>query len=309
MKQNEYELLALTQTHWEDLFSKKEVTKQIKKRLEKYTELQADIDLAVSELYSYYMYESMFWYESKRNNWDTLFGELSAAEIVQEMFILVTLMKYSNIQAVVGPMVSLMQGKLTVPESVKTFSEILVQLAIKTDLWTVYEPSVTSENVIMVEANYVFDEEIKQYLANIKYLPPMLVRPKMVNCNYDYDYFNTPSSKILGPANHHNDPIALDVLNIMNGIPLKLDMFMVKYVEQPNKELDTVEKVEQFNRMAKASNEVYKQIISMGGRFFLTHKYDKRGRLYSQGYHINIQSTDYKKSLISLAKAEPLNNF
>ena len=34
--------------------------------------------------------------------------------------------------------------------------------------------------------------------------------------------------------------------------------------------------------------------------FYFTWKYDKRGRIYSQGYHVNIQSTSFKKSLINL---------
>ena len=41
-----------------------------------------------------------------------------------------------------------------------------------------------------------------------------------------------------------------------------------------------------------------------GNKFYFTHKVDKRGRLYCQGYHINYQSASYKKAMIELANKE-----
>ena len=38
--------------------------------------------------------------------------------------------------------------------------------------------------------------------------------------------------------------------------------------------------------------------------FYLTHKIDKRGRIYSQGYAINVQGNSYQKSLIDLVKKD-----
>jgi DNA-directed RNA polymerase len=39
-------------------------------------------------------------------------------------------------------------------------------------------------------------------------------------------------------------------------------------------------------------------------RFYLTNKYDKRGRTYSQGYHVNPQGADWNKGVIELADKE-----
>jgi DNA-directed RNA polymerase len=44
-----------------------------------------------------------------------------------------------------------------------------------------------------------------------------------------------------------------------------------------------------------------------GNRFWLTHKYDKRGRTYCQGYHVSYQGNDYNKACIEFADGEPLN--
>lgn len=304
-----YELKALTQAIWEDQYSKKEVRSRLRKMLEDNDELMDEINAASSAVINYYINGSLTFWDSKANRWDTLIALNQTIEICLDMFVLVTQNQYCNIQTIVGQMVNVFEGKLNTIDSVKTLSEVCAVIASETDLWDIQLPEDSELGVITVIANYEFQEEIKQYLANIKYLPPMLVRPKMINSNYDYDYFNTQSSKILGNGNHHDDPISLDVLNICNGTKLKLDEYMLQFDEKPNKELDTVEKIEQFNRMAKASRDVYQELLIQGNEFYLTHKYDKRGRLYCQGYHASYQSTDYKRSLISLAQGELLDNF
>lgn len=277
-----YELKALTQGVWEDQYSKKEVRSRLRKMLSDNDEIIDQIYEASNELLDNYQDILLNSWPSKVDRWNVLMS-LDLPYIVLDMFVLVTQNQYCNIQTIVGQMVNVFEGKLNTIDSIKTLSEVCAVIANRTDLWNIELPQDSDLGVITVIANYVFEEEIKQYLANIKYLPPMLVRPKMINSNYDYDYFNTQSSKILGSGNHHDDPISLDVLNICNGTKLKLDEYMLQFDEKPNKELDTVEKVEQFNRMAKASKDVYEAILSQGNEFYLTHKYDKRGRLYSQG--------------------------
>jgi DNA-directed RNA polymerase len=41
-----------------------------------------------------------------------------------------------------------------------------------------------------------------------------------------------------------------------------------------------------------------------GNEFYLTHRYDKRGRVYCQGYHISYQGNAWNKSVIELADKE-----
>ncbi len=38
--------------------------------------------------------------------------------------------------------------------------------------------------------------------------------------------------------------------------------------------------------------------------FHMTHKYDKRGRTYSQGYHVNYQGNPWNKACIEFADKE-----
>ena len=50
-----------------------------------------------------------------------------------------------------------------------------------------------------------------------------------------------------------------------------------------------------------------KFLLDNGGEFYLTHKFDYRGRCYDVGYYINSQGDDYQKYLIQLSKEEVIN--
>ena len=45
-----------------------------------------------------------------------------------------------------------------------------------------------------------------------------------------------------------------------------------------------------------------------GRVFYLTHKYDTRGRCYAQGYHFNYQSDSYCKAMIELVNTELISD-
>ena len=41
-----------------------------------------------------------------------------------------------------------------------------------------------------------------------------------------------------------------------------------------------------------------------GNKFWLQNKVDKRGRIYTSGYHISPQGSSFKKAMINLANKE-----
>ena len=297
---------ALIQATWEDKFSRKEIRKYIRKELDKSDFVKEQIETAIEAVNNHYSDNYMFWYQSKFQRWALLnCMDITIDDLVQEIFITVLQQQRSNIQGVIGSLVNLLEYKDPF-DSVKLLSEMISVIGKVTEIYDIIMPEDSELGSITIQANFELDETIKQYIADTMYLPPMLCKPKRVYKNYDYDYLNTQSSKILGSMNHHDNKIALDVINIMNQTKLSLDEYVLSFEEQPNKELDTLEKIEQFNRMAKASRKVYDMLIGHGNQFYNTHKYDKRGRLYSQGYHVHIQSTDFKKALINLAEGEYL---
>jgi hypothetical protein len=144
-----------------------------------------------------------------------------------------------------------------------------------------------------------------KFVENSSYLPPMVCEPLELTTNYCSGYLSHKDSLILGKSNHHDGDICLDVLNTINKVELQLDTKFLSTVEEtPTFELDTPEKIAQWDRFKRQSYKFYSLMVSQGNRFYLTHKYDKRGRIYAGGYHINSQGTAFKKASIELAREE-----
>ena len=133
----------------------------------------------------------------------------------------------------------------------------------------------------------------------------MVCEPLNLENNYSSGYLSHTDSLILGNGNHHDGDICLDVLNLVNKVPMRLDIDFLKTVtEEPTFELDTAEKVHQWAQFKKQSTELYVLMAEQGNEFYFTNKVDKRGRIYAQGYHITTQGTAFKKASLELAKEE-----
>ena len=84
------------------------------------------------------------------------------------------------------------------------------------------------------------------------------------------------------------------MLNLMNAVPLKLNTeFLSTVEEEPTFERDTQAQIDLWSDFKKQSYSFYSLIVNQGNEFYLTHKVDKRGRIYSCGYHINTQGTPF----------------
>jgi hypothetical protein len=97
----------------------------------------------------------------------------------------------------------------------------------------------------------------------------------------------------------------LDTLNIMNKVALQLDTdFLSTVEEEPTFDLGTQDREDTWARFKKQSYHFYNLMATQGNRFYLTHKVDKRGRIYAHGYHINTQGSAFKKAMLELADVE-----
>jgi hypothetical protein len=132
----------------------------------------------------------------------------------------------------------------------------------------------------------------------------MVCKPRKWKHNAGGGYLNNTESVILGAMNHHEKKQALSSINILQEIPWELDKFMLKFEEEPNKELDTEEKVMQFQQFKEESREIYNKMLARGNKFYFQWNKDKRGREYCKGYHITLQGTQYKKAILSFADKE-----
>lgn len=167
---------------------------------------------------------------------------------------------------------------------------------------------------IAITAIYVVDHKTRSIIKQYQYMLPMLVQPKEVTSNKGSGYLTKTDDSLILKNNHHDGDIALDSINKFNSIPLALNERVIRNIRDTRKSLskpkedesieDWKERVADFERMEKESMNVFAVMINNGNRFYLTHKVDKRGRTYAQGYHISYQGNTYRKAVIELADKE-----
>lgn len=156
-------------------------------------------------------------------------------------------------------------------------------------------------------------EEVQADLDRYQFPLPMVVHPLEVKTNLDNGYYLSRGSLILR-NNHHNDDICLDHINRVNDIKFTINedtALMVRNqwrnMDKPKEgesKADFQRRVKAFEKYDRTSKDVIAKLISYGNQFWLTHKYDKRGRVYCQGYHVNYQGAPWNKAVIELADKE-----
>lgn len=296
----------VTQMERENTYNKKRRTEIIKNSIAN-TEGASELVNKLSKAIKKYAL-TLYSYDSKNHRLQDLrtikidkfeyFHEL-ALEVLTAVL---PLEQYVPIQNPISLLEPLMPHK-TKYERLRTASE-LVALTCFEDITTIQSAKSSSTGSLTIRCDYKLDDETKAELAKTMYMPPMVSRPDFITKNHHSGHLTFDESVILGKENHHCDPISLDIINILNQQVLSLDTRMLQYEERPNKELDTPEKLSNFELLRKTSVGVYNEILEQGNKFHNLHKFDKRGRVYSCGYHVHIQSTDYKKSLINLNTQE-----
>jgi len=246
--------------------------------------------------------ESYYDSKNKRLEWLTGACELDLDEILQEICVLTLRTdKSQSFQAIVGGLACAIKHP-DIWEGIRLASD-LIAVVCTSDLYDIIPAKNSDTGSLVVIAKYQIEESTRHSIEQMKYLPPMICPPELVHTNGMSGYLTKNDSVILGVGNHHNSPLALTAINIANSTKLCLDLDMVEEVELSTKELGRRAQ-QNFDYMANSSTEVYKDILEQGNEFWFNWKFDKRGRMYSQGYHINIQGTEYKKSIINLAKKE-----
>lgn len=187
-------------------------------------------------------------------------------------------------------------------EAIVTVAELVAVLC-QTDLFDILKASRAASLVLV--SRMPLPEKLVRHIEDSKFLPPMVCKPLQLDSNYSSGYLTHTDSLILGSGNHHDGDICLDVLNKMNGVALKLDLeFLCKVEEMPTFEIENQEQYDQWKNFKVDSYRMYDLIQSQSNKFYLTHKVDKRGRIYAQGYHISTQGSAFKKAMIELYNQE-----
>ena len=171
-------------------------------------------------------------------------------------------------------------------------------------LWLINQTDLILIDVVddtrYIKSNMELPDELVNRLTLMCVLPPMLVKPRTLRHNKSCGYLtiNSKDSLILGDKeNYHDECISLDVLNTLNSQAYQLDLDICYKYE---KELTGNELT---HNKAKEQFEYFRDVIQDKTIFF-THKVDKRGRVYSQGYQFNTQGSSYEKACINLKTKE-----
>jgi hypothetical protein len=155
--------------------------------------------------------------------------------------------------------------------------------------------------------------EIQAEIDAFQFPLPMVITPRPVMDNHDTGYITTRNSIIL-KKNHHDDDVCLDHINRMNKIKFAIDFDTANMIKNRWRNLDKPKlnepesefkkRVRAFEKYDRTSRQVISMLVQHGNELYLTHKYDKRGRVYCQGYHVNYQGAPWNKAVIELADKE-----
>lgn len=184
---------------------------------------------------------------------------------------------------------------LTISEMVAVVSETDLYDLIKNDKFDSWH----------IQSNIELSHELEQYIVNCTYLPPLVHKPEPLEHNRDTPYQTIGLDSVILNKGHHEEDVCLDVLDRKNQVALSLNLeFLSRVEEEANTDLTAVDKQTMWLAQKSQSHEHYKLMVAQGNRFYLHHKYDRRGRAYAQGYHISSQGAPYKKAMIEFADKE-----
>ena len=159
-------------------------------------------------------------------------------------------------------------------------------------------------------------QDVYDELERYQYPLPLVVEPAEVRTNRDTGYHSQGSRKgsIILRQNHHDDDVCLDHINRVNKTRITINSDTVAMIENKWRHLDRArdgelqedyeKRVRAFKKYDRTARDVLTHLSMAGDVFYLTHRYDKRGRCYSQGYHVNPQGNDWNKAVIEFADTE-----
>lgn len=160
---------------------------------------------------------------------------------------------------------------------------------------------------------YDISPDVQNDLDRYQYPLPMVVEPRELKKNEDTGYYTSRGSVIL-KDNHHNEDVCLDHLNRINHVKLTLNHEVATMIQNQWRNLDKpkpgedrkeyMKRVKAFDKYDRTARDIMDHLEIAGGEFYLTHKYDKRGRVYCQGYHVNYQGNTWNKAVIEFAEQE-----
>lgn len=161
-----------------------------------------------------------------------------------------------------------------------------------------------------VERLVKISDELQAKLTRLLFLPPAKYEPLDWTSKYDGGYAYSRHYAILGSKyNKHNEYINLKVLNNLQKIPYELTSVVdldEEFEPKCENSEDRKNAIKQFKLRQKIAKEIYQEYKNIP--FYFIWQYDKRGRLYSRGYDLNIQGNEYRKASLRFHNKQKLTD-
>ena len=244
-------------------------------------------------------------YESEREFFEPLFDEHGIPHAFgYDLMVQMALHKRANLPTLVG--ILRRHFKDSGPNQLQDTADMLLACC-KADIVNWFR------DLLMFVVKWNITEDVQEDLDRYQYPIPMVVEPKEIKTNSDTGYL-TGSGSVILKNNHHEGDVCLEHLNRMNKIELSINFQVGTFIQNKWRHLDKVKpkesrkdynaRVKAFNKYDRTSRDVMDALAFTENRFYLTHKYDKRGRVYCQGYHVSYQGTAWNKAVIEFANKE-----
>lgn len=290
-----------TQRSIEYMFDKSRISKMVRDDIESTPEIVILIDKTVQLLESVYLMGPHF---NQKNLYLADINPTVLKQTIERILTVIMLLPNGlTFTSLVGQTASgIPTNKL---DSFKIVSSVISYMYF-TGLVKIIRAGDAQSEMMEVVPTYICDPKILSYVNQTKYLPPMACMPNILIDNKSQGYLTRkPKSLICKSHNHHDKDICLDSLNKFNSIAFSLDVKMLTTFNEIYKIKDsTPQKEKQFTAQREQTYDMCKLLIQSGNEFHFTHKVDKRGRTYSNGYSVNYQGNSFRKSIINLAHKE-----
>ncbi|MEA2037071.1 MAG: DNA-directed RNA polymerase [Nanoarchaeota archaeon] len=195
--------------------------------------------------------------------------------------------------------IAMQLGMLCTTDKVKAFSKgiyIVKMCAELTDLYHLDSRKEGEDLAWYVCPNFKLDKITRKRVKELQFLPPMKVIPRDWNSNTDGGWVHENQHIMLGKSiGKHNKYQAYDVINKLQKVPFEIDVDTYMFEKKTNHNMKKKPYLKVLNKY-------------LGEEFYFVWRYDTRGRSYSSGYHLNIQSDEYSKALLSFANKEMITN-
>jgi len=185
-----------------------------------------------------------------------------------------------------------------------------LETAVKADLGN-WSPT-HKQFILLWDISADVQEEIDRYQFPL----PMVVQPRHLRTNHDTGYYTSEGDRsVILRDNHHDEDVCLDHLNSLNLVRFRINQQVAttihnrwRNLDRPKADEDISEyhkRVKAFEKYDRTAHDVLTHLgLATEGEFWLTHKYDKRGRTYCQGYHVNYQAATWNKAVVEFANQE-----